>query len=377
MRIIQNVWHSYAGWSGDIPHKIDDKISLVLAFGCREALSEESRFFEMKQAYPAAQVIMCSGAGEILGRKIIENGIAVTAIEFSKTKLKSHLASFSAQDGQHKAGLEIAHALNGEDLALVLVLADGQSVNGSQLVTGLNEEFKGLVPVIGGLAGDGANFETTLVGLNSIPSIGKIAAIGFYGSSLEIGFGSKGGWVPFGPERTVTKAENNVLFGLDGKSALSLYKSYLGDLATNLPAAGLRFPLSIKVPNSNNPTVRTILAVDEEAESMTFAGDIPVGSIVQLMKAGVDRLLDGVEDAVAQCIETGNPQPALAILVSCVGRRIVMDERAEEEVEIVAENLPDAAICGFYSYGEISTTGGIGTCALHNQTMTITTISEK
>jgi hypothetical protein len=202
--------------------------------------------------------------------------------------------------------------------------------------------------------------------------------VGFYGDRLRVGYGSLGGWDAFGPERLVTRAEGNVLYELDGRSALQLYKEYLGKHAAGLPATGLLFPLSVRTADQETAVVRTILAVDEDAESMTFAGDIPSGSYARLMKANFNRLLDGAEGAATTCRDAlPGSDPTLAILISCVGRKLVLKQRVEDEVEAVREVLGDGpALTGFYSYGEISPFTPGAKCELHNQTMTITTISE-
>jgi len=44
-----------------------------------------------------------------------------------------------------------------------------------------------------------------------------------------------GGWDPFGPERLITKSKENILYELDGQSALELYKKYLGEHAKVFP----------------------------------------------------------------------------------------------------------------------------------------------
>jgi hypothetical protein len=232
--------------------------------------------------------------------------------------------------------------------------------------------------VTGGLAGDGARFERTWVIKDGVPQSGFITAVGFYGDRLQVGHGSQGGWDKFGPERRITKSENNVLYELDGKPALELYKTYLGDQASGLPAAGLLFPLAIRSSAEDDRTlVRTLLAVDEEKQSMTFAGDMPEGSFAQLMKANFDQLVEGAEGAALKSKSTmGEGSAPLVIAISCVGRRLVLGERIEEETEATLEILPAGAKqIGYYSYGEISPYA-TGNCDLHNQTMTLTTLSE-
>jgi hypothetical protein len=121
------------------------------------------------------------------------------------------------------------------------------------------------------------------------------------------------------------------------------------------------------------------MAIDEENQSMTFAGDMPEGGYARLMKANFDRLIDGAGDAAHATSETlGASKPELALLISCVGRKLVLKQRVEEEVEGVRDVLgEDTVLAGFYSYGEICPHGAFTQCELHNQTMTITTFSER
>jgi hypothetical protein len=205
-----------------------------------------------------------------------------------------------------------------------------------------------------------------------------VVGVGLYGESLRVGYGSQGGWDSFGPARRVTRSRGNVLFELDGESALALYKSYLGDHASALPGSALLFPLLLEDPCGGDGLVRTVLAVDEEAGSLTFAGDVPVGSQARLMKANFDRLIDGAcSSASATSRGLDGTHAELAILISCVGRKLVLRQRIEEEVEAVREVLPRAVLAGFYSYGELCPQGSLGSCELHNQTMTITTLAEE
>jgi hypothetical protein len=251
-------------------------------------------------------------------------------------------------------------------------------VNGSELVRGLNSKVSPSVVVTGGLAGDGDRFRRTWVLEDRRPQTGFVTAVGFYGDRIQIGHGSKGGWDRFGPERCVTRSKGNILFELDGRPALHLYKEYLGDRAAGLPATGLLFPLALRANASDAKSlVRTILAVDEREQSLTFAGDIPEGAFAQLMKANFDRLVQGASEAASSTkLSTDGGPCTLAIAISCVGRRLVLGERTEEEIEATLDVLPKGTRqIGFYSYGELSpfTTG---TCDLHNQTMTLTTLSE-
>jgi hypothetical protein len=246
-------------------------------------------------------------------------------------------------------------------------------------VSGVTKHLPEGVTLTGGLAGDGTRMSETLVFRDNLPETNIIAALGLYGRRLKVGFGSLGGWDSFGPERLVTKSKGNVLYELDGQPALDLYKKYLGEEAKGLPATGLLFPLSVRARPGETPVVRSFLSIDEAAQSLAFAGDVPEGAYARLMKANFDRLIDGATGAAQTTHQAiGSATPDLAILISCVGRKLVLKQRIEEEVEAVRDVLgASAVLAGFYSYGEISPFTPGARCELHNQTMTITTLSEE
>jgi hypothetical protein len=368
-------FHPRQGWSEPFP-ALDGPHTMVLVFGATSFLDDPAPLAQLAAAFPQSHVLGCSTSGEIWGTKVEDDSLAVAVVRFARTPLRRARAEVGSAADSHRAGQELAEALDAPDLKGILVLSDGLNVNGSELVRGFNDRYAGRIPITGGLAGDGARFQRTWVLEGGTPRSGLVSAVGFYGDSVRLGHGSKGGWDSFGPERRVTRSEGNVLFELDGRPALQLYKEYLGDRAAGLPATALLFPLALRMAEGEQrQLVRTVLAVDEGAQSMTFAGDIPQGSLAQLMRANFDRLIDGAEEA-AERIGTRLEGPALSIAISCVGRRLVLGERTEEEVEATLQALPDETQqVGFYSYGEISPFAN-GTCDLHNQTMTLTVLQE-
>ncbi|MEI7726997.1 MAG: FIST C-terminal domain-containing protein, partial [Bacteroidota bacterium] len=266
-----------------------------------------------------------------------------------------------------------------DSLIHIMVLSEGLNINGSELTKGINSRLNDRISVTGGLAGDQANFSETLIVHNKAGEKNLILAIGFYGNHLQVGYGSMGGWDSFGVDREVTRSKANILYELDGHPALELYKRYLGDHAAHLPASALLFPLSLRLKNSETSLVRTVLAVNETDGSMVFAGDIPQGEYVRLMKANFDRLIDGANGAAEMSnISLRNSDADLAILISCVGRKLVLKQRVEEELESVREVIGNkTSMTGFYSYGEICPIKPFEQhCELHNQTMTITLFKE-
>ncbi len=380
MRTQQRIWSAGSGWQdlgGLDPEPITP--DLILVFGSREVLQERPHLLETIQSeHPRAAMVGCSTAGQILGTSVTDDTLIVTGIELSNTRVE--VGAVTAAEGEslgEHCGNVLASQLPHEGLRHVLLLSDGLNVNGSDLVHGLVSGLPDGVTITGGLAGDGDSFAETSVLLGMSLSDRRAVAVGFYGGMLRVGHGCLGGWDPFGPERAVTRSNGNVLFELDGRSALELYKSYLGDYAKDLPSSALLFPLSVQLPNGEGSVVRTVLSVDHDEQSMTFAGDIPQGARARFMMANFDRLIDGAQGAADQSAALMDGDAELAILISCVGRKLVLDQRVEEEVEGVRDALGDRpALCGFYSYGEVSPLVPEQSCELHNQTMTITTFAE-
>ncbi len=378
MRVSQKKYSQSEGWALVHDDGVDAaSCQLVLAFGSRQLLENSSLCKEICDDYPNATVVFSSTAGEIIDILVLDDSISLTAIQFEHTQIKSAITNIHDEENSFAAGKRIASLFELDGLVNLLVLSDGQLVNGSNLVSGLQSALPRNILITGGLAGDGASFKSTLVGIG-LPLIeGSIVAIGFYGQRLKITCGSFGGWDPFGPERLITKSLDNVLFELDNRPVLDIYKRYLGEYASELPSSGLLFPLAIRTNQMEVPLVRTILAIDETTNSLTFAGNMPEGSYARMMKANLGRLIEGAAHAAQNSLEGTSTQPNLAILISCVGRKLVLGQHVEEEIEAISNIYGKGTrLAGFYSYGEISPSSASTTCELHNQTMTITTFTE-
>jgi len=374
VKVQQTRWSGSSGW-GDT--SADAAAQLVLVFGDRASLANPALGAGLVTRWPAAAVLGCSTAGQIFGTEVFDEGVVATAVRFEHTTVRAASAPVTAADSA-EAGAAIARALAGPGLVHVIVISEGLDINGEALVRGLGEHLPASVSVTGGLSADGEQFHETAVLFDGASRTNTVAAVGLYGARLKVGYGSLGGWDSFGPERQVTKSAGNVLYELDGQSALALYKRYLGEHASGLPASGLLFPLSLRTRDASAPVVRTILSVNETDQSLTFAGNVPVGGYVRLMKANFDRLIDGAVGAGRVSAEALGGPVDLALLISCVGRRMVLRQRVEEEVEGVRDIVGRATpITGFYSYGEISPFTPEARCELHNQTMTVTTLSER
>ena len=365
-------------WRGDESSINPSKCQLVFAFGSSEQLLLPGNLDHLRNAYPNADLVTASTAGEIIHDGVYDNSIVATAIELEQSTLKSVKTHINEHVSSFEAGLFLKEQLQSDDLSGIFIISDGLMVEGSELVRGFNHENSKNIPITGGLAGDAARFQNTYTSLNEAPGKGNIIAVGFYGANMHIGHGSLGGWDEFGYERKITRSDKNILFEVDEEKALDLYKRYLGSFAEQVPGSALMFPLSMRVPGADKYLIRTILATDDNESAMIFAGNMPQGSTVRMMRGDIQKLIRASATAAKDSVESlKNRKPQLTLMLSCVGRKIIMDKKVDEEVLAAEEMLDgDCAVAGFYTYGGLSPFG-VGTpCELHNQTMTITTFSE-
>jgi hypothetical protein len=380
--VASHCFETLGGWSEAFRPELDSESTAVFVFGASDVGGSDAPLAgairALRDSYPRSHMVGCSTAGEIHGTSIRDRSLSVGIARFERSRVAHVSAPVDSSASSFVAGQTVARSLSSPDLRAVVVLSDGLCVNGSELIRGLNSVLPPEVVVTGGLAGDGSRFQRTWVLDGGVPTEARVTALGLYGPDVRVGHGSQGGWDIFGPERRITRSSGNVLYEIDGKPALALYKNYLGEQAAGLPSTALLFPLALRASKSDEKTlVRTILSVDEATSSMTFAGDVPEGLLVQLMRANMDRLIDGASGAALATAKRSAPVgKSLTLAVSCVGRRLVLGERTEEEIEAATRALPrDTTLVGFYSYGEISPYA-TGACDLHNQTMTLTNLWE-
>lgn len=364
------------GASRDALENAGRKWDLVLVFGPTHRIVDAEFRTSLSESFPSAVVAGCSTAGQITRGGVLDDDVTLTCVRFGDAGVRC-VVEERKPGGDREVGRLLARRLAAPDLKYVMVLSEGLRVVAQDLVDGLVDTLDPAVRVSGGLAGDGTRFsETVLLQCGEVLD-NHVLAVGFFGSALQARCASASGWLPFGKPRTVTRAEGNVVYELDHQKALDVYERYLGDEAKDLPAAGLVYPISVRVGAKDEGLIRSLSAVNREDRSLTFFGRVPEGSVIHLMNAGSGELIRGAETAVARALEQPGHQAELALLFSCVGRKAVMGRHTELEVEAVVERLPASTMTtGFHTYGEIGYYQGSNQCEHHNQTMTVTLLGE-
>ncbi len=351
---------------------------VVFYFGGRQALEDRSLYPSLRATFPNAILTGCSTGGQIGGEGLSDEPVVGLAMSMERSTARLARLPISEALDSFAAGVRIGRELRAPNLAGIIVLTDGLMVNGGDLAAGIASAVPPGTPVAGGMAGDGERFEATLVGANCSPVAGVVAAVGFYGKHITMNAMGGGGWSAFGPRRQITRASRNVVYELDGRPALELYTTYLAEEATLLPASGLRFPMMIRDPGGGRELIRTLLSINRATGSITFAGNMPEGWSAQLMRASSEKLREAAFLAASDLRNRHASPPDAALLFSCIGRRMFLGQRTDDEIDAVRDSLGGGVpVAGFYSYGEFAPLAGAGQVELHNQTMTVMTITEE
>lgn len=332
----------------------------------------------LRNAFPQSKIIGCSTPVVVCDGALLPDTISVGIIRFHHTQLRLSYAPVPSFEESRVAGQQLGQQLAAANLKGVLIFSDGVTTEATELVQGLQEMLPPNVTIAGGLA-SGHSLDDTWMLCDGELKRFHACAVGFMGNAVELTRATGGGWRLIGAECKATRTSGRTLFELDGERAKDVYHRQVGrDIGFGLRESSSRYPLTVRLPGLEMQIVRDVNSVDEDSGAIELAGDIPEGVMVQVMTTTEDDILDGVDEAIDRMrSKTILPQNnALAICVSCAGRRAVLLEKTCEEAALAHDGLGHGIHqIGMYAFGEISTTSS-GPPQVHNETITIGLIRE-
>jgi len=378
---IQSVRMKNKTWLSPLPTSLDSENTLILCFA-RPGFFAQPQLKSLKSQFPKSQVVGCSTAGNIAGDAIEDDVVVATFCQFEATQVVCRDFSVGAGGASVATGLAIASEFGRiPDVKHIFILSEDLKINGASLVRTVADELKRLgstASVSGGMAGTGPDFGLSETVFQDTIAAQRVVAVALAGAQLQVTSAAGAGWDRFGPQRMITKSQGNLLLEIDGRPALDLYSEYLGpELTKSLPGSAILFPLAVEIDGMPD-VIRSVLGMDFQTKAMAFAAEVPEGAKAFIMKCSFEKLITAAKIAAQEALR-GQPQdkPLLAVVVSCVGRRIVLGEKCEDELEIVRSILPKhSTMCGFYSNGEVSALPHQGV-QYHNETFSLTLLSEK
>lgn len=365
------------GWSKPFPD-LDSENTLVVVFAAHEYCNSPEPLAEIRNAFPQSKIIGCSTSVVICNGELLEGSISVGIICFKKIEIRLSSVSVNAFEESQTAGQQLGEQLADDDLKGVLIFSDGVTTEATCLVRGLQKMLPPNVTIVGGLA-SGHTLDDTWVLCHGELKRFHACAVGFVGKTMELTRATGGGWRLIGTECEATKTSGRTLFELDNEPAKDVYQRQVGnEVGFGLHKSSTRYPLTLRLPSLEMQIVRDVNSIDEVSGAIELAGDIPEGVKIQVMTTTEDEILDGVDEAIERMrSKTVLPQNnALAVCVSCAGRRTVLREKTSEEAALAHDGLGQGIHqIGMYAFGEISTTSS-GPPQVHNETITMGLIRE-
>lgn len=326
---------------------------------------------KLNEALPGLELIGGTSNSELSSQEGFQQDSLVLILFSSDTiKIRAGVGHHVQEDPQAavKAAVNIATNQLTQPIKLCLTFPDGLKANGSSVVTHLRNTLSESIPIMGGTTGEQFNYEGTYqffktqVLSNAVPIL-------LFSGKLKLAFGVSGGWRPIGPKGLVTRASESTVYEIDSQPARQFYSRYFGDLS--LDPADL-IGLAVFEPDEENFYFRGAQQInDSQATSLTFFGDIPQQSTVQLIEADREDLVESARTLIQDTLPRyPGIKPEALLCFSCASRRLLLGKQAHLEYEMIQSTLStQLPIAGFYTYGEISPFEQVGKSYFHNYTL--------
>ncbi|WP_434683907.1 FIST signal transduction protein [Pseudanabaena minima] len=327
---------------------------------------------QINQTFPNLQLVGCTTDGEmssIMGFQ--QDSLILTLFCSDTVEIFAGVGHHTEKDAITAAYQAVQQATDKNHAPTKLCItvpasytSRGSTTSGEQILKGLESALGGNVPIVGGTAGDQFRFKQTYQFFGTEVFTDALPILLFSGD-LYISHGVGCGWQPMGYKSTVTKAQDTVLYEVNGQSALEFYQKYLGD---RQPTA--EHPLYVYEGDSDRCYLRVPNTYDLEAGSINFLGNIPQGATVQLAEISRDQVIEASASSFKMALaDYPGSEPEAVLIFSCCCRRWLLGTRAKEEYDLVKNSLPKMMpIAGFYTYGEFAPLQAQGCNYYHQET---------
>jgi len=342
-------------------------IQIFTAFANKEEIQNIQYFFQKQ--FPKAKLIGSTTDGIIDGLKVYDatKNLAVFS-HFNNTEIESSFIKLSKNNNSFNGGQTLANNLIKKNTKVLIAFADGLNINGEEFLKGISLVSSNIT-ISGGLAGDNGNMKVTYVfDKENILSNGAVA-VALNNSNLYVKTEYSFDWTALGKKLKITKSVKNRVYEIDGIPAVDIYAKYFGhELASKLPNVGIEFPL---IFNKDSVEIGRAVLSKHPDGSLTFAGNIPEGTLVRFGIGNIDRVLQNINYNVEKLMEELRYKPESIFIYSCMARRRFLGKNVKNELKVL-EQL--GTVYGFYTYGEFFHSNNNN--QLLNETVTLLSLSE-
>jgi len=318
----------------------------------------------LRQALKPQVLLGCTGES-IIGRdQEIENkpAISLVAAHLPGVTL-TPLALFkewSHLEGPPQALRQAVGAL--VDSKLIIMLADPFSTDTNKVFTIFQQAY-GELPIVGGVASAARQANGNSLFLNDKIYHSGVVAVALSGS-FDVDIIVSQGCRPIADTFTVTQAERNIIYTLDGEPALLQLQTLFRDLAYEdrmlIEQTGLLIGRAIE-PNREilgrgDFLVRGLMGIDQQSGAIAIGDYVHANEIVQFHVRDAETAQEDLEMMLFP--QTLYEAPRGALLFSCNGRGLRLYDEPNEDITLIQEALGGVSLGGFFCAGELGPIGG-------------------
>jgi small ligand-binding sensory domain FIST len=242
-----------------------------------------------------------------------------------------------------------------------ILLADPFSSPMDELLEAFNTQYAG-VPITGGMASSGHQPESNRLFLNDqVQNAGAVGAA--LSGPLDVDVIVSQGCRPVGRPLTITTAQENVIYQLEGEPPLA----QLQTLFDAMPPADLEllhnglFIGRAIVPEQDELgrgdfLIRGVVGMDQRSGAIAVGDYVREGEVVQFHLRDAATAQEDLELMLLP--QTFSQPPAGAFLFSCNGRGTRLYDHPDGDITTFRQALGPTPLAGFFCAGEIGPIGG-------------------
>ncbi|WP_310440563.1 EAL domain-containing protein [Sulfuricurvum sp.] len=341
MRLLNHQYENERILSSFIDTYIDSSKSVFIQLfsGSIDFYLVQSILDQVTRRLPNAVLIGATTAGEIMNGVMSSNKIVLAFSLFDATEIKSRyfpLADF-------ESGVLAASEMLSDRSKVCIAFGEGLHGDSESFLNGFTSVRSNII-VAGGNAGDDLTFtHTSIMHQHTLYDHGIVVAV-LESDVLQVHNNYSLNWTSIGKEMVVTRAEQNVVYEIDGKSVKEIHAHYLGvEAISRIPESAIAFPL-IKIQDGVR-IARSMIGQNEQG-GFIYAGHFQNGDKVRFAIGNIEEILNNAVD-MRKSVST-RPTEATYIY-SCSVRKHFLKEELNYEFSLINEIAPTA---GFFTYGE-------------------------
>ncbi len=247
------------------------------------------------------------------------------------------------------ARAQAAGPLSGPPLGVVH--ADPRNPHLPQIVSGLADAVSGFL--VGGLASSRGAMDQ-VAGHEVVH--GGVSGV-LFAPGVAVATGLSQGCSPIGPTRTVTAARQNVLFEIDGRPALDVFKQDIGEvLARQLQktAGYIHAAFPVTGDDTGDYLVRNLVGIDPERGWLAVGEHVAAGDRILFVRRDRAAAEEDLVRMVRRLKRGVAGAPKAGLYFSCVARGPNMFGPDSAELSILRRELGEFPLVGMFCNGEIS-----------------------